>query len=255
MLRAVLAVALLAMSGAASAEEFCANRPGLATGTCALGPGIFQLESSLIDWSSATADGERTRELTLGAGMLRAGVGHSTEIQLAWVPWTRVRTSSASGHSSVSGAGDAMLASKTLVVDGPVSLAVAPFVKLPVARKALGNGKVEAGLLVPVEFDLPHGWGIAVSPEIDWNADADGHHAGIGGAVSLGHPLADDLWLAFDVAVARDLDPDGHSSSAIVGVSLAWQARPSLQLDVEADAGLHGDQPGIELVAGFSWQL
>jgi hypothetical protein len=254
---AFAALVLFVLSTAAPAEDFCANRPGLATGTCVLGPSTVQFESSLIDWSTTSADGERTRELTLAASMLRVGIGQSTELQFAWTPWTRVHTGSASGHSSASGIGDAILASKTLVADGPVSVAVAPFIKLPLARRALGNGKVEAGLLAPVEFELPHGWGVAVSPELDWNADGDGrgHHAGVGGAVSLGHSLTSDLWLAFDVAAARDFDPAGHSSSAIAGVSLAWQAQPTLQLDVEADAGLHGDEPGIELVAGFSWQL
>lgn len=253
---AALFLGLLMSASAARAEDFCSDRPGLATGTCVVPRGTFQVESSLAQWSSTAEDGERTSELALGASLLRFGIGRTSELQLAWTPWMQV-TSGAAGQSERGGGpGDAQLGFKALLTRGAVSVAALPFVKLPIARRPIGNRKLEGGLLVPLEFELSQSVGLSFAPEIDWTADADGrgHHPSVSGAVSLATALAPDLSIALDLACARDLDPGGHSTSALAGVSIAWQARPSLQLDVEAQAGLHGDAPDRALIAGFAYR-
>ena len=59
--------------------------------------------------------------------------------------------------------------------DAPVQVALDPFVKLPTADHRLGNGKVEAGMLVATSASLGRsGLTLSLDPELDWVADAEG---------------------------------------------------------------------------------
>ena len=42
----------------------------------------------------------------------------------------------------------------------------------------------------------------------------------------------------FEMSVQRSLDPAGHSTPVVGAFSLAWLAKPSLQLDVGANKGV-----------------
>ena len=58
--------------------------------------------------------------------------------------------------------------------------------------------------------------------------------------------------MAGELAAFEDADPAGHSLDARFAASLAWQATPRLQLDVEADAGLSAGAPDTALMVGFA---
>lgn len=256
MFGAALLLALAAQASAPDAPEFCTDRPGLETGTCVMPAGVIQLETSLADWTTDTADGVRTRQTVLGDSVVRFGVGSSSEIQLGWTPWVRVTVRSGGTRESASGIGDASLAYKVRLTraDAPLALDLMPFVKLPLARRPLGNRRVEAGMLAPIDIALADRWTLTLSPEADWNADDDGrgHHLGLAGAVGLGFDVSERLSAGLTVWGERDADPGGTVRQAMAGASLAWLARPKLQFDLEADAGIGGAAPDLQLIAGVS---
>lgn len=251
-----LLLALAAQSSAAPAPDFCTDRPGLETGTCVMPAGVVQLESALVDWTADTTDGVRTRQWTLGASVLRFGLGSNSEIQLGWTPWTRVTTRVAGTRETDSGTGDASLAYKVRLTraDAPLALDLMPFVKLPLAKRPLGNRRLEGGLVAPIDIALADRWTMTLSPEADWNADEDGHghHLGVAGAVGLGFDVSDSLSAGLAVWGERDADPGGTVKQAVMGATLAWVARPKLQFDIEADAGIGGAAPDLQLIAGVS---
>lgn len=255
MLGAIL-LALAAQASADAMQDFCADRPGLETGTCVVPAGVIQLETTLAGWATDKTDGVRTRQWTLGDSVVRFGLGASSEIQLGWTPWVRVTTSGGGTRESASGTSDASLAYKVRLTraDAPLALDLMPFVKLPLARRPLGNRRVEAGLLAPVDIALADRWTLTLTPEADWNADEDGrgYHLGLAGAVALGLDVSDRLSTGLTVWAQRDADPGGTVRQAMAGASLAWLARPRLQFDIEADAGIGGAASDLQLIAGVS---
>lgn len=256
MLGAALLLALAAQSSVPPAPGFCTDRPGLSTGTCVVPAGVIQVETSLADWTTDQAGGVRTRTSTLGDTAVRFGLGSASEVQLSWSPWVRMTTRGGGTHDNVSGTGDALLVYKTRLTraDAPLALALMPFVKAPLARRPIGNRRVEAGLVAPVDIALADHWTLTLSPEADWNADRDrhGHHLGLASAVGLGLDLSDRLSTGLTVWGERDADPAGTVHQEVAGLSLAWLARPKLQFDLEADAGIGGAAPDLELIAGVS---
>ncbi|MBO0749399.1 MAG: transporter, partial [Porphyrobacter sp.] len=101
---------------------------------------------------------------------------------------------------------------------------------------------------------LPVGFQLAVTPELDMSADSDGagRHVAYGGVVGLSHALGSSVSLGGELAAFEDDDPAGRSLDARLTGSLAWQATPRLQVDVEADAGLSAGAPDTALMIGFA---
>ena len=256
MLGAALLLALAAQSSTPPAPDFCTDRPGLATGTCVMPADVIQLESTLVGLATDRTDGVRTRQWTLGASVFRFGLGSASEIQLSWTPWTRVSIRDGGTRESSSGIGDVRLAYKVMLTgrDAPIAIDLMPVVKLPLAPRPLGNRRVEAGLRAPIDIALADRWTLTLTPEADWNADGDGsgHHLGLAGAAGLGFAVNERLSTGLAVWGVRDADHAGTVHQEVAGATLAWLAGPKLQFDVEADAGIGGAAPDLQLIAGLS---
>lgn len=257
MLGAAVLLALAAQSAAAPADDFCTDRPGLETGTCIVPAGDIQMETSLADWTTDQAGGVRTRQWAIGETAVRFGLNAHSEVQLSWTPWIRL-TKRDGAHDSASSPGDASLLYKVRLnrADAPAIFALMPFVKVPLARRPIGNRRVEAGVLAPVDVALADRWTLTLTPEADWNADQDrrGHHLGLAGAIGVGLDLSDRLSTGLTFWGERDADPGGIVDQEIAGLSLAWTARPKLQFDLEGDAGIGGAAPAVELIVGVSFR-
>lgn len=242
---------MLAAVVEAQSADFCADRPGLATGTCIASPGSIQIETSFVEWGIAKSRSENTREYAIGATRLRFGLGNNADVQVAFTPFARSHTS---GENAENGVGDVYVGAKYRYHgDVAVQLAALAFVKLPVAKEPLGNGDVEFGLLLPMDASLTGPWSLTVTPEVDWNANEDrsGRHARLAIAGSIGFAVADDWSIALDGLFGRERDRTTRQE-AVVGLSVAHQIRTNIQLDAEVDFGLTSDDPDIRLVTGFA---
>ena len=256
-MKAGLLLLLVAVpASAAEPAAFCTDRPGLATGTCTAAAGTLQIETSLFEWSRTRADGVRTDELLLGPSTLRFGIDGQTEVQLGIVPLDRTRVSWVGGINKASGFGDMTLAIKHRLgpSDSPVAIAFMPFVKLPTAPDPIGNGRWEGGLLVPMTTPLTGPWSLTLTPEVDWNTNSVGHgrHARLSAAASLGLDLSSRWSAAIDGLVGRERDGGTTAWDAVVGLSAAFLATPTFQLDSEVDFGLTQGTPATTLKSGFS---
>lgn len=259
---ALTLAAAFAAIGTAEAQDLrplCPDRPGLDTPACTVDPGHLVAEMGAIDWSLDRDASQRSDSFTFGDLLLRYGIADHAEIQLGWTALgtvrTRDRTSSAVTHDS--GIGDVTLAVRRNLShpDGSgFAAAVMPYATLPVGGATIGAGDWGAGLIVPLSYSLTDKVGLSLTPEIDAAVDQDRHgrHLAYGSAIGLTTALSSSVSSAFELQAVRDRDPAGHATQALASLSVAWQPRSNLQLDMGAVAGLNHASPDVELYMGIA---
>jgi hypothetical protein len=259
-LAASLLIVLATMaSGAAAAEEqpICAARPGKSTPPCTVPAGHLQLETGLIDWSKESAGGERDTSMVIGETTIKYGLSDRSDIEVDVTPWQRATSRVGGVRDSASGIGDVVVSYKQQLTrgDAPVQLALLPFVKAPTANHSLGNGKWEAGLLVPISVSIGSSpLSLGLTPEVDWAADSDGqgHHAAMTQVASLGWQATQKLSLSAELWGQWDWNPSGTTRQRSADASVAYLVDKTLQLDGGANFGFNRNTPNVEVYAGIS---
>jgi hypothetical protein len=255
----IAAMLLCAATAAAAADQqpICADRPGKATGTCTVPAGHFQVETGLADWALDKTPGERDTSLAIGETTIKYGLTDRSDIEVDVTPWQEATSRGPGFHESASGIGDVNLIYKQGLTssDAAVQVTAMPFVKLPTAKHALGNGKWEGGLRVPIGYAIAKSpFSIGLTPELDWAADADGrgHHAAMIQVASLGWQASAKLNLSAEIWGQWDWDPSGTTRQASADGSVAYLLSNDVQLDGGANLGLNRQTPDVELYAGVS---
>jgi hypothetical protein len=253
------AALLCAGSGSAAADDapICADRPGKATATCTVPDGLWQVETGLVDWTEQSTAGERDRSAVIGETTLKYGITSSADLEVDVTPFQWATSEIGSVHESASGFGDINLLFKQQLTSGNAAVQVTalPFVKLPTAKRSLGNGKLEGGLLVPIGYSIPKTrLALALTPQIDWvaNGDGHGHHVAMTQVASLGWQASDRLDLSAEIWAAWDWDPAGVTRQASADASVAYLASKDVQLDAGANFGLNQVTPDVELYTGIA---
>ena len=244
----------------ADEQPICADRPSKSTGPCTVPQGKFQIETGLVDWSHDSSDGVRTDSIPWGNTAIKYGIGARADIEL-WVTPLETQTVHGGGlrehHSSF---GDTLVRMKyALTADNaPVQLTRDPFIKIPTANHALGNGKVEGGLLVPVQVSLGKGpFTLALDPELDVVANQDGHHYHLATqqVLNLGIAASEKLNFSTEIWAQWDWDPAGTGEQLSWDGSAAYLVTKDLQLDAGANFGLNSQTPDVELYTGISYRF
>ena len=240
--------ALLLFAGSARAEEgrdFCPDRPGLGTPACTIDRGRVAGELGLFDW---TRDGHQD-EFAAGDLLVRYGLTDKLEMQFGWTAYTHGPTDS--------GTGDLFVALRRSLYhpDGSgFSVAVMPYATLPTGSDGIGAGDWGAGLLVPMSYELPHGFALGLTAEADAAVDEDGHgrHLAYSAILGLDVPVSERVGATVELSAGRDEDPSGHATQLLAGLSAGWTPSDDLQLDVGANLGLNRESPDLELYFGVA---
>ena len=258
----IVAVLLAQTSVAAAAEQqpICATRPGKSTAPCTVPAGHFQLETGFADWSVQSSGNERDTSLTIGETTVKYGLTDRSDIELDVTPWERSTSRVGSTHQSASGFGDLVVSYKQELTspDAAFQLTFLPFVKMPTAKRSLGNGKWESGLLVPILYTIGKSpLSINLTPQLNWAADADGHghHAAMTQVASLGLQATPKLSLSAEIWGRWDWDPAGTVRQASADSSVAYLVSNDVQLDAGANFGLNRNTPDVELYTGVSMRF
>lgn len=250
----------MASAASAAEEPICADRPGKADGTCTVPAGMVQIETGLADWIHDRSGGVRTDELAVGETAVKLGVTDRMHVQLTIFPYASVRVREGGLRERVSGFGDLGLAAKYRLTDdsAPVQVALIPFVKIPTAKRSIGNGRVEGGIVVPIDYEIPGSpLSLTLSPELDLLADSDGsgRHLAMAQAVSLGVPLSSRLSVAVDLWGEWDWDPAGTSRQYSIGPSAAYLLSNDVQVDAGFDVGLNRQAPDVQVYTGIAFRF
>jgi len=203
----------------------------------------------------------RSDKILTGDFLARLGVTDSTEVQLGWTSYGRLRTRDrASGDVQVQHrTGDITIGISQNIrhPDGSgFSLSVLPSVTLPTGRSPIGAGDWSAGLRVPVSIALSETFSIGLTPEIDAAVDADGagRHLAYGAVAGLATKVSKSVTATLEYMAMRDEDPDRteRSTQSLASLSVGWQPADDLQFDVGAVAGLNRRTADIEAYVGIS---
>jgi hypothetical protein len=218
-----------------------------------------QVETSGVAWSRTANGGSIVETLSAESSLAKFGLSDRSDIQIGITPFVQVTTSEAGQRGRLSGFGDVVLRYKhRLSNDGSrVQVAFVPFVKLPTARRGIGNGKMEGGLAIPVSLPLAGSVAVMFGPEVDLVADAAGdvRHLALVNLVNLSAPVAPRLTLAGEIWTNINFDPAGMVQQVSVDGALAYTVSDDFQLDLGANFGLTRDTPDVEVYAGFSIRL
>lgn len=256
-----LAAFALLLPGAAWAEDrsYCPTRPSLGTTACTIAPKHVSVETAITDWTLDNQPDQRTDTVLLGDTLVRIGVTDRIEAQFGWTPYGHVRTRDKTTQAvdTAGRVGDATFGFKANLLhpDGNgVSIAVQPFVSLPIGRTPVGAGDWSAGVLVPATVDLSKKVNLVTTSEVDAAANRSGHggHIAYSEVVGLGVKVLRHVTFTLDSQVLRDEDPAEKTTQWLGSASLAWKARKDLQLDLGAVAGLNRAAPDMEVYVGVS---
>lgn len=257
---APLLLALAAVAGGGgggdSQSDFCADRPGLATGTCVVPGGKVQVEFSLGEYSRMHNSDGTERDWSWLPFELRVGLDDRTEVNLALEPLLRSKLTSDGITQRSHGAGDLTVGFKRRLTGdkAKVTVTALPFVTLPTGSRDFTQGRVAEGMLVSLTGDFTDKWSWTLTPEAEHNPDSSGRGHHLRGALAgeIGYQLSDKLNLGLDALVARERDGDDHKREAQLGLAAAYQARKNLQLDLEVDTGFARSSPDLTLISGVA---
>lgn len=252
----LLLLAAAAAGGGDAEPDFCADRPGLATGTCIVPGGHVQLEFSLGEHSRQRQGDSVEKDWSFVPTELRIGLDRKTEVRFDMEPLLRSKLSGPGGTERSHGAGDLTVSVKRLLTSdhAKVKVSALPFVTLPTGSRDFTAGRLAEGLLVPVDAELGGKWSLTLTPEADRNPDSDGPGHHWRGALSgeLGYALTDKLSIGADWLVGREKDGAERKREAQIGLDAALQVGKNVQLDLEADAGLARSSPDLLLITGVA---
>lgn len=267
LLRVWIAVSALAFLGCASAAHaqddlrpLCPDRPGKGTSACTVDQGHFQLEVDAFDATYDRNGALKTTTTIIASPQLKYGVTDRLDLEISLSPYVQVQERDRVTHTKQtdSGIGDLYVRGKGMLSDdgASVTAAIEPFVKLPTANKALGNGAVEGGLLLPLSFAIDDTWSVGATPELDLLKDANGngHHATAVYVAGLGRGFDGGLSAGIELWGASDFDPAGTTSQYSFDVSGAWQPDDlaDWQFDGGVNFGLNRNTPDLQIYTGVS---
>lgn len=259
LIAAALGAAMLPSVAAAEEREYCPDRPGIAAPACTVPQGTFSLEVGAGDWTLDRNSEEREDVFTTAELLVRYGVAEHAEVQLGWAGfgWSRTRDRATGEVDRRHGSGDIALALRRNLMnpDGSgLSIAVMPYVSLPVGRQPIGAGDWGAGLRVPLSYELSDKWSLVTNTQVDAAVDEDGNgrHLAFGEAVGASLKIGDAVTAMAEYQITADHDPQGHAVAHLSGLSVGWQLADSLQIDGGANLGLDRDAPDAEVYFGIS---
>jgi hypothetical protein len=242
-------------------RPFCTDRPTKGTGPCTVDAGHLQIESDLFNASLQNSDGEVTDTYLYTNPTFRLGLTETLDVELNIAPYEEVVTHDhvTGARSDVSGIGDTFVRLKTSLTgngQGVFSAALDPFVKIPTAPSAIGNGAVEGGLVVPLQYALSELWSLSLAPEVDALKDqlADGHHAACVMDIGVSRAVSSQVSATAEFWTNANFDPAGTVYQKSLDIAGTWQ--PSgvrdLQLDAGANFGIDRNTPAVQLYFGIS---
>ncbi len=233
----------------------CTDRPTKANATCTVPAGHWQVESDLVNWTHASADGLSTDVILAPNPTLKYGINNKLDVEFNIAPFEEIHTRFGPFSQTENGVGDLFLRLKWAAVSNANwSLSVLPWVKAPTADHHIGNGEVEGGLAVPVSFNLPDKFSLTFGPELDSleNAALDGHHLNMVQLINVSRPVTNKISLAAEYWNDQNWDPLGTVSQSSADVAATYAVNNTLQLDVGANFGLNKATPRSQLYVGVS---
>jgi outer membrane putative beta-barrel porin/alpha-amylase len=236
------------------------DRPDKTNSPHTVDAGHIQIETGLVSYTRHSDAGVRTESWTVLDTEVRIGLVDWAELQLELPLYESSRdTERATNDTEHSrGIGDLTLVVKTNLWGndtGDTAGGLAFTVKTPTAGDGLGNGEVEGGATLLLDFALPGDFDLGLNTGAGIAADDDGgHHANIVDSVSLSRAIIGPLsgYVEFFSSVPIDGGADWEGT---VDVGSMLKIGANLQLDGGLNIGISHAADDLEPFLGASYRF
>jgi hypothetical protein len=244
-------------------RDFSTDRPDQTESAYSVDAGHFQVEMDLI---SALFDRDRseggdvsTTVWNIAPMNLKVGLLNQVDLQLMLEPWVDARVEDHVNGSinKASGLGDLQTRLKFNLWGndgGRSALSVMPFVKWPLSKSGLRNGKTEGGIIFPFALDLGRGWGLGAMTEFDFVAGAEGgYDTEFMNTITVGRDLTDKLGMYVEFCAVAGTAP-GFRWQGQVDVGWTFALQDNVRLDCGCNFGVTDAAPDFNPFLGLSYR-
>ncbi len=245
----------------ADLRSLCTDRPTKSTAPCTVDGGRVQIESDIVNYAFDRSGDVETTTWLVTNPTIKLGLTHTIDAEVSVSPDEIItaRDRATGATSRIEGAGDVYMRLKWALAGddgGAVAVALVPYVKAPTARLGIGDGAVEGGLILPVNFTLPSGCSLIVDAEADdlKNSLDDGRHLNTSLLASFSKGVSKSVTVSAELWGDAEFDPAGHRTQVSADLGLAWipPKAANLQLDGGVNLGLNSQTPGVQAYVGLS---
>ena len=247
-----------AAAAANSLSSICTDRPTKSNYACTVDTGHFQYESDIVNGSFLRLNGVITDTYLVVNPTLKYGLTSNIDLEANLSPVEIVRTHDTAGDDrTIAGVSDLYLRLKYEFLNeegGGLEAAILPYVKAPTARPGIGNGVVEGGAIMPVNYKLTSILTLTIDPEVDFFKDSNGggRHVNTAQLINLGVSLPENITLYGELWGDWNFDPAGTVKQYSADVAIAYGVTNYLQLDAGLNFGLNRFTPGVQAYLGIS---
>lgn len=239
-------------------RELSSDRPDATESPFTVEPGRVQIEMSFAEYTRDRHNPER-EDIRMAAWAfapvnVRIGLTPAAEVQFVVDSFVDVKTDDrvAGVTNRTRGFGDVTVRAKWNFWgndSGKTALGLMPFVKLPTARRGIGNDSFEGGVILPFASELGGGWGFGAMTELDAvrNQADDGYAAAWVNTATASRGLTERVGIFFELASAV-----GEGKPVLTGnIGLTYAVNDDLQLDAGVNVGLTRSADDLTLFTGF----
>ena len=241
-------------------RKFAPDRPTKGFSVRTVDAGHVELEIDTFNETYSKYLGIATRSIQTLDPNVRIGITDWAEFDVQFNGLQSAQSwDSGSGAPVAQGAGfgDVVLRTKMNLLgndDGPVGLAVIPYVKLPSSAPVISNGAVEGGLIVPLALRLPQDYLVTLMTEVDaLKDDHSNREANFVNLVGVTHPLPGVEGANAMVELFSSVGAD-RATPPIYTFDLGTNFRLDKHtiLDVGLNLGLNNAAPKVQIYTGIS---
>jgi hypothetical protein len=240
-------------------RKFAPDRPTKGFSVRTIDAGHLEVEMDSFNETYSRYLGVITHSIQTLDPNIRIGLTNSTEFEIQFNGLQSSRSESGSGAlvAQGTGIGDVVLRTKMNLFgndDGPVGLAIIPYIKLPSSAPVISNGAVEGGLIVPLALRLPQDYLVTLMTEVDALKDDLNHReANFVNLVGVSHPLPGVEGANAMVELFSSVGADRATSPIYTfDVGMNFRLDKHTFLDVGLNLGLNSAAPKVQIYTGIS---
>ena len=239
-------------------SAICTDRPTKSNAACTVDAGHVQYESDIINGTFLRLDHTTTDTWLVVNPTLKYGLTSNIDLEANIAPLEVVRVRDPDGDQhSIAGVSDLYLRLKYEFLNvggGNLQASIIPYVKAPTARPGIGNGVVEGGAILPINYKLTSTLTLTTDPEVDFYKDSNGggRHVNTAQLVNLGLSLPFNLTVYAELWGDWNFDPAGTIKQYSADTAIAYGVTQYLQLDAGLNFGLNRETPGVQAYFGVS---
>jgi hypothetical protein len=241
----------------ATLTPICTDRPSKSNYACTVDAGHFQYESDLVNTSSLRQGDETTTIWLILNPTLKYGLTDNLDVEANMTALEILRTQDTPGTSAtLIGVSDLYLRVKYEFINLPkvVQAAIIPYLKAPTGRAGIGDGAVDGGLLLPINYEPNPLLTLTLMPEADAypNSVGAGQHLNTSEVFTLAFNLPRNLTLYTELWADWNLDPARTIRQCSADLALAFGLTDYLQVDGGVNRGLNAATPQVQGYLGLS---